>query len=137
MGVIDERHEELLFVGIGINASDDGDVHLDILGRDRQQAVAIAVAAAVVIQRKDAGRTGGIPLPFQLSLVHLFHFGDLHHQPLEQLGVALSIFLHILNRQADIGDGVDEEQGIALEQAMLLTKMRASASSLPAASSSS
>lgn len=71
VGVINERHEELLFVGIGINAPDDGDVHLDILGRDRQQAVAIAVAAAVVIQRKDAGRTGDIPLPFQLSLVHL------------------------------------------------------------------
>ena len=115
MGVIDERPEELLFVGIGINAPDDGDVHLDILGRDRQQAVAIAVAAAVVIQRKDAGRTGDIPLPFQLSLVHLFLFGDLHHQLRKDGTVGLAVARPVLIAQADTGDAVDEDESVGVQ----------------------
>ena len=120
MGVSHNVGDDLLLITVSVDPAHNGNVDLDIPGRELQQVQFVAVAAAVVIQRKGAGEARNVPLPFQTCAVQIFLFGDLHHQPLEQLGVALSIFLHILNRQADIGDGVDEEQGIALEQALCL-----------------
>ena len=78
--VVHQAGEELLLVRIGINAADNGDIHLDIAGGYGQQAAAVAVAAAVIVQRKDAGSSDHGAFPLQLGGIQLFFLGDLHHQ---------------------------------------------------------
>lgn len=87
VGVSHNVGDDLLLVTVGIDPAHNGNVDLDIPGRELQQVQFVAVAAAVVIQRKGAGEARNVPLPFQTCAVQIFLFGDLHHQPLEQLGV--------------------------------------------------
>lgn len=89
VGVSHNVGDDLLLITVGVDPAHNGNVDLDIPGRELQQVQFVAVAAAVVIQRKGAGEARNVPLPLQTCAVQILLFGDLHHQPLEQLGVTL------------------------------------------------
>lgn len=55
VGVGHDVRDDLLLVEILLDAADDGEVDLDVLGRQFQQIELVAVAGAVVIQREGTG----------------------------------------------------------------------------------
>lgn len=50
--------DDLLLVAVGVDPAHNGNVDLDVPGRELQQVQLVAVAAAVVIQCKGAGEAG-------------------------------------------------------------------------------
>lgn len=65
VGIVYDIGNDLLFVAVGVDAADDGNVDLDVPGSQRQKVQLVAVAAAVIIQREGAGEARHVPLPFQ------------------------------------------------------------------------
>ena len=114
MGIVHQVQHQLLLVHIGVDVPDDGQVHLDIPGRQEQQALFTVVAAAIVVQGKHTGAVVKSLLPLQRCHVHVLLFHDLNDGTGHQGRIALFKFRRLFFGQALVGNGIDKHQLIWL-----------------------
>ena len=118
MGIGHDVLHDLLLVRVGIDAADDGDIHLDEPGRKLQQAVLVGKAAAVIVQREHAGEARRMALGLQRFVVNLLFLGDLNDHLTAQLMPAAIHILAVLSGQADACNGVDEQHRVPAHKAL-------------------
>ena len=107
--------DQLLLIRIGVDIADDVDIHLDIVRRQLEQTVAVAVTAAPVIQRERALIAQCPALALQRLAVDLLFLGDLDDQIIQQLGKLRLKFRNILIRQAAAGNRVEKQLGVPMQ----------------------
>ena len=111
---------DLLLVRVAFYAADDGNVDLDEIRVERDEVALIAVAAAVIVERIQAGQHRGAPLHVQYFEVEILLLGDLDDDIAADAARAAAHFLDVRADQADARDRIDEQPCVFREQAALL-----------------
>ena len=102
--------------------TDDGEVDLDVIRREFEQAALVAVAAAIVVERERAGAAGNIALGLESVQIKPLFLCDLDDKMRQQMGEAAEVFLLLLVRQMLACDGIDEQQPLLGDPAALLER---------------
>lgn len=68
--------------------ADDGEVDLDVIRREFEQAALVAVAAAIVVERECAGAAGNIALGLESVQIESLFLRDLDDKMRQQMGEA-------------------------------------------------
>lgn len=109
MGVGDNVRDDLLLVDVGVNAADDGNIHLEVVRGEQKQVVAVAVPAAVIIQRKDRGSAQLTALDGKHLRHRFFFLGNLDDHFFQHRGKLTAKIRKISICQRNVCNGVDEQ----------------------------